>query len=405
MRYAADLLHEEPGMQYTERITRLESEGAFAVLAKAKEMEAQGRTVIHLQIGEPDFDTPTNISDAAIKAIREGHTHYAPSAGIPAVKDVVAQHVSRTRDIKVGMENVVIMPGCKPLIFAALISLIKEGDEVIVPNPGYPTYRSVTRFVGATPVPIQLREDNDFRFRLDDLRKLITPRTRMIILNSPENPTGGILTPEDLEGIYELARKHDLWILSDEIYSQIVYDVAFRSIASISGAMERTIIVDGMSKTYAMTGWRLGYGVMPKKLADYMFTLAINNFSSTATFSQYAMAEALQGPQDAVHKMVAEFRRRRDVIVAGLNNIDGVTCLKPEGAFYVFPNIAGTGLNSKQFQDIMLEEAGVACLSGTAFGHFGEGYVRFSYANSVENIQDGLKRIEAKLMELQKVSR
>lgn len=392
-------------MQYTERITRLESEGAFAVLAKAKEMEAQGRTVIHLQIGEPDFDTPTNISDAAIKAIREGHTHYAPSAGIPAVKDVVAQHVSRTRDIKVGMENVVIMPGCKPLIFAALISLIKEGDEVIVPNPGYPTYRSVTRFVGATPVPIQLREDNDFRFRLDDLRKLITPRTRMIILNSPENPTGGILTPEDLEGIYELARKHDLWILSDEIYSQIVYDVAFRSIASISGAMERTIIVDGMSKTYAMTGWRLGYGVMPKKLADYMFTLAINNFSSTATFSQYAMAEALQGPQDAVHKMVAEFRRRRDVIVAGLNNIDGVTCLKPEGAFYVFPNIAGTGLNSKQFQDIMLEEAGVACLSGTAFGHFGEGYVRFSYANSVENIQDGLKRIEAKLMELQKVSR
>jgi len=384
-------------MQYTERISRLESEGAFAVLAKAKKMEAEGKSVIHLQIGEPDFDTPKNICDAGIKAIRDGYTHYSPSGGIPDVKKVVAEHVSKSRGINVTQDNIIIMPGCKPLIFAALISLINEGDEVIVPNPGYPTYRSVTNFLGAKPVPIQLREDNDFRFRLDDLKSLITNKTKMLVLNSPENPTGGILTNEDLEGIYELANKHDLWILSDEIYSQIVYDVEFQSITSVPGAIDRTIIVDGMSKTYAMTGWRLGYGVMPKKLADYMFTLAINNFSSTATFSQYAMAEALNGPQDDVEKMNTEFRRRRDVIVDGLNSIDGITCLKPEGAFYVFPNITGTGLTSDRFADVMLEEAGVACLAGTAFGKFGEGYVRFSYANSVQNIQEALKRIQDKL--------
>ena len=384
-------------MQYTDRISRLESEGAFAVLAKAKQMEAEGKSVIHLQIGEPDFDTPKSVCDAGIKAIREGQTHYSPSGGIPAVKEVIAKHVSRLRGIDVTRDNVIIMPGCKPLIFASLISLINEGDEVIVPNPGYPTYRSVTNFLGAKPVPVQLREDNDFRFRLDDLKSLITDRTRMIIINSPENPTGGILTQSDLEGIYELAKKHDLWILSDEIYSQIVYDVKFQSIASVPGALDRTIIVDGMSKTYAMTGWRLGYGVMPKKLADYMFTLAINNFSSTATFSQYAMAEAINGPQDDVKRMNAEFRRRRDVIVDGLNDIEGITCLKPEGAFYVFPNITGTGLTSQQFADTMLDEAGVACLAGTAFGEFGEGYVRFSYANSVENIQEALRRIKEKL--------
>jgi aspartate aminotransferase len=387
-------------MQYTERITRLESEGAFAVLAKAKLLEAEGKSIIHLQIGEPDFDTPKNICDAGIKAIRDGHTHYSPSGGIPDVKKAIAEHVSKTRKINVTAENVVVMPGCKPLIFAALISLLNDGDEVIVPNPGYPTYRSVTRFLGAVPVPIQLREENDFRFRLDDLKRLITPKTRMIILNSPENPTGGILTTEDLEGIYALANKHDLWILADEIYSQIVYDVEFRSVATVPGAIDRTVIVDGMSKTYAMTGWRLGYGVMPKKLADYMFTLAINNFSSTATFSQYAMKEALVGPQDDVNKMVAEFRRRRDVIVDGLNAIKGITCLKPEGAFYVFPNITGTGLTSKQFADIMLEKAGVACLAGTAFGEYGEGYARFSYANSVENIKEALRRIAKTLSEL-----
>jgi aspartate aminotransferase len=390
-------------MQYTERVSRLESEGAFVVLAKAKQMEAEGKSVIHLQIGEPDFDTPRNISDAAVKAIYDGQTHYAPSGGIPVAREAAAVYMSRTRDIELNWENVIIMPGCKPLIFCAMIALINDGDEIIVPNPGYPTYRSVTKFLGAKPVPVKLREENDFRFRLDEFEKLITPKTRMVILNSPENPTGGILTWEDLEGIYALAKKHDLWILSDEIYSRIVYDVEFKSISSLPGAMERTIAIDGLSKTFAMTGWRLGFAAMPKKLAEYMFTLAINNFSSTATFTQYAMIEALTGPQDAIDDMVAQFRRRRDVIVDGLNSLEGVTCLKPEGAFYVFPNISGTGLKSIEFADIMLEKAGVACLSGTAFGEYGEGYVRFSYANSVENIREAISRIKKTLAEVGKV--
>jgi aspartate/methionine/tyrosine aminotransferase len=375
----------------------LESEGAFVVLAKAKQMEAEGKSVIHLQIGEPDFDTPRNISDAAIQAIRDGHTHYAPSGGIPQAREAAAQYMSKTRNIEVGPENIVIMPGCKPLIFCSMISLVEEGDEVIVPNPGYPTYQSVTKFLGAKPAPIKLREENEFRFRLDDLRSLVNPRTRMIILNSPENPTGGQLTWDDLQGIYEIAEEHDLWIMSDEIYSRIVYDVEFKSITSIPGAMERTVAIDGLSKTYAMTGWRLGFAAMPKQLADYMFTVAINNFSATATFTQHAMIEALTGPQDDIEKMVAEFRRRRDVIVQGLNEIEGITCLNPEGAFYVFPNITQTGLTSDQFADMMLEQAGVACLSGTCFGEYGEGYVRFSYANSVENIQEGLRRVKQTL--------
>jgi aspartate/methionine/tyrosine aminotransferase len=384
-------------MKYTERVTRLESEGAFVVLAKAKQLEQEGRSIIHLQIGEPDFDTPKNICDVGIQAIRDGHTHYAPSGGIPEARQAAARYMADTRNIEVTPENVIIMPGCKPLIYCAMVALIDEGDEVIVPNPGYPTYRSVTRFLGAKPVPVKLREENDFRFLVADLEKLITPRTRMIILNSPENPTGGILTWEDLEAIYAIAKKHDLWILSDEIYSRIIYDIEFKSIASVPGAMERTIAIDGMSKTFAMTGWRLGFAAMPEKLAEYMFTLAINNFSSTATFSQHALVEGLTGPQDAIDRMVAEFRRRRDVIVDGLNRIDGITCLKPEGAFYVFPNITGTGLTSEQFADMMLDEAGVAILSGTSFGEYGEGYVRFSYANSVENIQEALKRIERTL--------
>ena len=347
-----------------------------------------------MQIGEPDFDTPRNICEAGIRAINDGKTHYAPSGGIPVAREAVAQYVSTTRGLKVGAENAIIMPGAKPVIYCAMIALINEGDEIIVPNPGYPTYRSLTRFFGAKAVPVKLSEANDFRFSLDDFASLITPRTKMVILNSPQNPTGGILTQQDLEGVYALAKKHDLWIMSDEIYSRIVYGIDFRSVASIPGAMDRTIIVDGMSKTYAMTGWRLGYGVMPKKLADYMFTLAINNFSSTATFSQYALIEALQGSQAEIDKMVAEFKRRRDVIVDGLNQIDGISCLRPEGAFYVFPNITKTGLSSNEFANMMLEQAGVACLSGTAFGEHGEGYVRFSYANSVENIREALSRIK-----------
>ncbi|MCB2201866.1 pyridoxal phosphate-dependent aminotransferase [bacterium] len=384
-------------MKYSERIQRLESEGAFAVLARAKQMEREGKSIVHLQIGEPDFDTPANITEAAYKALRDGHTHYAPSGGIPEAREAVAEEARRTRKIDISADNVIIMPGCKPLIYAAIMALVENGDEVIVPNPGYPTYRSVTRFVGAQPVPVPLREEHDFRFSIVEFKALITPKTKVVILNSPENPTGGVLTESDLEAIYAVAKEHDLWIITDEIYSRLVYEGEFKSILSVPGALERTVAVDGMSKTYAMTGWRLGYGIMPKKMAEYLFTFAINNFSSTATFSQYAMIEALQGPQDEVDRMIEQFRQRRDVIVDGLNAIEGITCLKPQGAFYVFPNITGTGLGSQQFADMMLEEAGVACLAGTAFGKFGEGYVRFSYANSIENIKEALKRIEKTL--------
>ena len=381
-------------MQYTERIKRLESEGAYVVLAKAKALERQGKSIIHLQIGEPDFDTPRNIIDAAVKAMQNGQTHYAPSAGIPEAREAAAEYLSKTRGIKVIPEQVVVMPGAKPFIYCGIMALVNEGDEVIVPNPGYPPYRSVVKFVGAKPVSVRLREENDFRFKIDEFRSLITPRTKMVILNSPCNPTGGVLTPEDLEAIYAEARKHDLWIMSDEIYSRMIYEGQFHSIASVPGAMERTICMDGMSKTYAMTGWRLGFAAMPETLAQYFFTLAINNFSTTATFSQWGMVEGLRGPQDAVDKMIAEFHRRRDIIVDGLNAINGITCKKPQGAFYVFPNITGTGLKSQEFADMMLNEAGVACLSGTAFGEYGEGYIRFSYANSIENIKEALSRIK-----------
>ena len=384
-------------MQYTKRVSLLESEGAFVVLAKAKQLEREGKSIIHLQIGEPDFDTPRNICDAGIKAINDGHTHYAPSGGIPEAREVAAKYMSDTRNIKLGPEQLIIMPGCKPLIFCAMMALISEGDEVIVPDPGYPTYRSVTKFLGAKPVPIKLREENDFRFLVDDVKALVNSKTRMIILNSPENPSGGMLTWDDLEAIYDIAKKNDLWVLSDEIYSRIIYDVEFKSISAIPGAMERTIAIDGLSKTFAMTGWRLGFAAMPKELADYMFTIAINNFSSTATFTQHAMIEALTGPQDDIDKMVAEFRIRRDTIVDGLNGIDGISCLRPEGAFYAFPNVTGTGLTSDEFADMMLNEAGVACLAGTAFGDNGEGYVRFSYANSVENIKEALDRMKRTL--------
>ncbi len=384
-------------MQYSERISWLGTEGAFEVLARCKRLEAQGKSIIHLEIGEPDFDTPKNICEAAIKAIRDGHTHYSPSAGVPKAREVVAQYMSRTRNIDVPPDNVVIMPGVKPLVFDSVMAIINPGDEVIVPNPGYPTYESVTSFVGAKPVPLRLREENDFRFLVDELRELITPKTRMVIINSPQNPTGGVLTKEDLETIYELAEKHDFWIMSDEIYSRITYDKEFQSIGSIPGALKRTVLIDGLSKTYAMTGWRLGYAAVPKKLAEHLAKLAINNFSCNNTFNQYALIEALTGPQGDVERMVAEFRRRRDVIVDGLNKIDGIHCLKPLGAFYVFANITGTGMKSAELAEMLLNQTGVACLSGTAFGKYGEGYLRFSYANSVENIKEALSRIEKAL--------
>ena len=381
-------------MQISDGMSRLGTESAFEVLAQAKKLEAQGKSIIHLQIGEPDFNTPANICEAGMKAIKEGHTHYGPSAGLPEARKVVAEYFTKTRNLAVDPENVVIMPGAKPVMFNLLLATINPGDEVILPNPAYPIYESVVSFLGATPVYLKLHEQNDFRFNADDLKKLVTPKTKMIIINSPHNPTGGILTPEDLEEVYRLAEENDLWILADEIYSRIVYEKGFHSIAAVPGAMDRTVFLDGMSKTYSMTGWRLGYGVMPKPLAEHMTRLAINNYSCTATFSQFGLMEALTGPQIEVEKMVAEFQHRRDVFVDGLNKIDGISCLRPEGAFYVFPNISATGMKSKPLADLLLHEAGVAGLSGTAFGTFGEGYLRFSYANSVENIQEGLRRIE-----------
>ncbi|MEW5995078.1 MAG: pyridoxal phosphate-dependent aminotransferase [Candidatus Zixiibacteriota bacterium] len=390
-------------MQYSERMNWLGTEGAFEVLARCKQLEAQGKSIIHLEIGEPDFTTPKNICEAAIQALRDGHTHYSPSAGIADARRVVAEYVSKTRQVEIPPENVVIMPGVKPLVFNSIFSIVNPGDEVIVPDPGYPAYESVTSFVGAKPVSLHLKEENHFRFLIDELTALITPKTRLVVINTPQNPTGGILTREDLEAIVELAQKHDFWIMADEIYSRIIYDVEFQSIGSIPGALDRTILLDGMSKTYAMTGWRLGYAVVPRKLAEWLAKLAINNFSCTSTFSQYAIIEALTGPQDDVDRMVAEFKRRRDVIVDGLNAIEGVRCLKPLGAFYAFANIMDTGLTSAETAELLLNDYGVACLSGSAFGKYGEGYVRFSYANSVENIKEALKRMEKALAGVRQV--
>lgn len=381
-------------MQLANRLSRLGTESAFEVLARARKLEAEGATVVHLEIGEPDFPTPRNICDAAIKAINDEKTHYCPSAGVPEARQVVADYVSKTRKCEVKPENVVIMPGGKPIIFNAIFALVNEGDEVIVPTPGYPIYESVVNYVGAKPVFLKLREENDFRFSVDELKSLITPKTSMMIINSPQNPTGGVLNMSDLEAIHKLGVENDIWIFTDEIYSRMVYDAEFQSIMSIPGAAERTIMMDGMSKTYSMTGWRLGYGVMPVEVAEVMTKLAINNFSCTTTFAQDGLIEALTGPQDAVDEMVAQFKKRRDVFVDGLNKIDGIKCTKPLGAFYVYPNITGTGKDSRTLAKALLEEAHVACLSGTAFGAFGEGYLRFSYANSVENIQEALKRID-----------
>ena len=387
-------------MRLAERMSRLGTETAFEVLARAKALEAQGREIIHLEIGEPDFDTPAHIKAAAVRALDEGWTHYTPAAGIPALREVIADYIRRTRGIPVGPEHVVVVPGGKPIMFFAILALVEEGDEVIYPNPGFPIYESMIRFVGARPVPLRLRMENEFRVDVEELARLITPRTRMLILNSPANPTGGVLTREDLEAIAELCLKHDLVVLSDEIYSRILYEGEHISIASFPGMLERTIILDGFSKTYAMTGWRLGYGVMPEPLAEAVTRLMINSNSCTAAFTQIAGIAALTGPQDDVDRMVAAFRERREVMVEGLNRLPGFRCLKPKGAFYAFPNIEGTGMSSRELAHYLLEEAGVAVLSGTAFGEYGEGFLRLSFANSIENIQKALERIEKALQRL-----
>ncbi len=387
-------------MRLAERMSRLGTETAFEVLARAKALEAQGREIIHLEIGEPDFDTPAHIKAAAVRALEEGWTHYTPAAGIPALREAIADYIRRTRGIPVGPENVVVVPGGKPIMFFAILALVEEGDEVIYPNPGFPIYESMIRFVGGRPVPLRLRMENEFRVDVEELARLITPRTRMLILNSPANPTGGVLTREDLEAIAELCLKHDLVVLSDEIYSRILYEGEHISIASFPGMLERTIILDGFSKTYAMTGWRLGYGVMPEPLAEAVTRLMINSNSCTAAFTQIAGIAALTGPQDDVDRMVAAFRERREVMVEGLNRLPGFRCLKPKGAFYAFPNIEGTGMSSRELAHYLLEEAGVAVLSGTAFGEYGEGFLRLSFANSIENIQKALERIEKALQRL-----
>jgi len=379
---------------FAERMSRLGTETAFEVLAKARALEAQGREIVHLEIGEPDFDTPDNIRKAAEKAIWDGVTHYGPSAGMMVARKAIAEFFTEDRGVEYSPDEIVLTPGGKPIIFLPVLALVDHGDEVIYPNPGYPIYESAIRFAGGKDVPLKLREDRDFRFDIAELEEKINPNTKMLIINSPQNPTGGVLEDSDLKRIAELAIENDVIVLSDEVYSKIVYEGEHSTIAALPGMKERTILMDAHSKTYAMTGWRLGYAAMPKPIAEKFTKLNTNVYSHATSFVQIAGIEALKGPQDEVEKMVAIFKKRRDAIVDGLNEIDGFSCLRPKGAFYVFPNITGTGVKSQELADKLLNDAGVACLSGTCFGKFGEGYLRFSYANSLENIEKALNQIK-----------
>lgn len=379
----------------------LGTESAFEVLAKAKKLEAQGKDIIHLQIGEPDFDTPKNIINAGINALNSGYTHYTPASGIPELREAIAAHVRSYKNVPASAEEVVVVPGGKPIMFFTILALINPGDEVIYPNPGYPIYESIINYSGGKAVPMPLKEGNQFRLDVNELENLITPKTKMLILNSPQNPTGGCLSKKDIEAIADIVRGRNIFILSDEIYDRIIYNNEKPvSIASLPGMKDWTIILDGFSKAYAMTGWRIGYGVMHKKLAARIAQLMINSNSCTATFTQMAALEAITGPQDKVISMVAEFKKRRDIMVDGLNSIEGISCLSPAGAFYVFPNIKSLGKSSGEIADYLLNEAGVACLRGAAFGYYGEGYLRLSYANSIENIKNALDRIEKAIKKL-----
>ena len=377
------------------RMLRLGTETAFEVLNKARALERRGRSIVHLEIGEPDFDTPGNVIEAAVDALHKGWTHYGPSAGLPELRQTIAEYVSRTRAVKVSNDEIVVVPGGKPIIFFSILSLVDEGDEVIYPNPGFPIYESMINYVGGRAVPIALREERDFGLDVRELESLISNRTKLIIINSPQNPTGGVLGSRDIEQIANVIGDRNIMVLSDEIYSRLLFDGAQHfSIMSVPGMQERTILLDGFSKTYAMTGWRIGYGVMRADLAAHMTRLMTNSNSCTASFTQIAGIEALRGDQGSVDRMRDEFQRRRDVFVAGLNQIKGFSCRMPKGAFYVFPNIQGTGWKSKPLADALLEQAGVAALSGTSFGAFGEGYLRFSIANSLENLQEAQARID-----------
>lgn len=376
------------------RMSRLGTETAFEVLKKARALEQQGKSIIHLEIGEPDFDTPANVVDAAIDALRKGWTHYGPSAGLPELRQAIADYVSRTRSVEVSPDEVVVVPGGKPIIFFTILALIDEQDEVIYPDPGFPIYESMINYVGGKAVPIQLREERDFAMDVNELASLITDRTKLIILNSPQNPTGGVLPRKDIEQVARAIGDRNILVLSDEIYSRLQFEGEPFSIMSVPGMQERTILLDGFSKTYAMTGWRMGYGVMRADLATHITRLMTNSNSCTASFTQMAGIEALRGDQSAVGRMCAEFQRRSEAFVAGLNRIKGFSCRMPKGAFYVFANITRTGWKSKPLADALLEQAGVAALSGTAFGQFGEGYLRFSVANSMEKLQQALERID-----------
>jgi aspartate/methionine/tyrosine aminotransferase len=381
-------------VKYAARTDHLKPEGAYQVLARAQELEAEGREIIHLEIGQPDFETFSNVSLAGVGAIAQGYTRYTPPAGMPALRRVIAEHAGRRRGMEIHPNQVVVSPGAKPNLFFPTLALVEIGDEVIYPNPGFPTYEAMIGVAGGVPVPVPLSEAKNFSFDMEIFDHLVNERTKLIIINSPSNPTGGVILKSDLERIAEAAQRYNAWVLSDEIYRRIVYDgQGADSIYAFPGMAKRTVVMDGFSKTYAMTGWRLGFGIMPEPLAQRVGLLLTHSVGSTAQFTQYAGIEALTGPQEQVDAVVAEYQRRRDVIVAGLNALPGVTCQVPQGAFYVFPNVKALGKSSDEVANWMLDEAGVALLPGSAFGKHGEGYLRLSYANSVENIERALERM------------
>ena len=380
--------------QLASRQANLGTETAFETLAKAKELERQGKSIIHLEIGEPDFDTPLHIRDAAKKALDDGFTHYGPSAGQLELRESIAKHQTERQGYKISADNVIVTPGGKPVMFFTIMALIEEGDEVIYPNPGFPIYESMIRYMGGTPVPMQLNEETGYNADIDDLKSLVTPRTKLMIVNSPNNPCGSVIPETDLKRIAEIALENDIVVMADEIYKDMYYgDQEHVSITKFPGMRDRTVILDGFSKSYAMTGWRLGYGVFPDFLVEPIVRLMTNSVSCTSVFSQMAAIAALEGPQDSVWMMMEEFTKRRDLVVEGLNSLPGITCPEPKGAVYAFPNIRGTGLSSQEFAEKAMYDAGVALLAGTAFGQYGDGYVRISFANSQENLQEAIERL------------
>lgn len=387
-------------MQLTHAVQQLGTETAFKVLAKAKDLEAQGKDIVHLEIGQPDFPTPSNIVEAGKRAIDEGWTSYGPTCGQPDFRELIAGHISKTRNIEVNGSQVVVTPGGKPVMFYTMLSLVEPGDEVVYPDPGFPIYKSLIDYAGGKAVPLPLLEENDFSFDVEKLEQLVSGKTKLLILNSPQNPTGGVLGKDDLQKIAELCVNHDVVILTDEIYSELLYEDEFESITQFEGVLDRAVILDGFSKSYSMTGWRLGYGIFPDWMVDSIERLMVNSNSCTASFSQRAGMEALNGPQDALAEMRAEFLKRRDFFIDGLNRIPGISCRVPKGAFYAFANVSELPLSSKELEGRLLEEAGVACLAGDGFGQQGEGFIRFSYANSIENIGEALRRIEGFLSSL-----